>query len=43
MPLTSRQAYRIVRLNQGADLDEVKTSFRKLAFELHPDLHPDDP
>lgn len=43
MPLTSRQAYRILRLSHGADIEEVKTSFRKLAFELHPDLHPNDP
>lgn len=25
------------------DIDAVKASYRKLAFALHPDLHPDDP
>jgi molecular chaperone DnaJ len=25
------------------DLDAVKSAYRKLAFSLHPDLHPDDP
>lgn len=43
MPLTSKQAYRVLRLSPGAELDEVKRAFRQLAFELHPDLHPDDP
>lgn len=43
MALTAKQAYRILRLSHGADIEEVKASFRKLAFELHPDLHPDDP
>ena len=38
-----RQAYRIIGLRFGADLDTVKSTFRKRAFEYHPDLHPDDP
>ncbi|MHC1710637.1 MAG: DnaJ domain-containing protein [Solidesulfovibrio sp.] len=25
------------------DVDAVKSAYRKLAFSLHPDLHPDDP
>ncbi|WP_462326076.1 J domain-containing protein [Desulfoplanes sp.] len=38
-----RQAYRIIGLRFGADLDTVKSTFRKRAFEYHPDLHPNDP
>ena len=37
------EAYGILRLKNGAGPDEVKAAYRKLAFELHPDLHPDDP
>lgn len=36
-------AYRLLRLPKGAGLEEVKRAFRKLAFDLHPDLHPDNP
>jgi molecular chaperone DnaJ len=38
-----RQAYKIIGLRFGADLDTVKSAFRKQAFASHPDLHPDDP
>jgi molecular chaperone DnaJ len=38
-----RQAYKIIGLRFGTDLDTVKSTFRKRAFEYHPDLHPDDP
>jgi molecular chaperone DnaJ len=37
------EAYRILRLKKGADLEEVKKSFRSMAFSLHPDLNPDNP
>lgn len=37
------EAYQVLRLAGGAGLEEVKASFRKLAFELHPDLNPDNP
>ena len=37
------KSYRILNLKRGAGLDEVKRSFRSLAFSFHPDLHPDDP
>lgn len=36
-------SYKVMRLKKGAGMDEVKSAFRKRAFELHPDLHPDDP
>jgi len=35
--------YARLNLDPGASLDEVKTAFRKRAFDLHPDLHPEDP
>ncbi|PIE69416.1 MAG: molecular chaperone DnaJ [Deltaproteobacteria bacterium] len=38
-----RHAYKILGLRFGADLDTVKSAFRKQAFAYHPDLHPDDP
>ncbi len=38
-----RTAYKILGLRFGADLETVKSTFRKRAFEYHPDLHPDDP
>ncbi len=37
------EAYGILHLPKGAGSDEVKAAYRKLAFELHPDLNPDDP
>lgn len=41
--MTLQECYQILRVAPEANLDEIKRSFRKLAFELHPDLHPDDP
>lgn len=35
-----KEAYQILRLRGDADVEEVKASYRKLAFELHPDLNP---
>ncbi|GAB7080796.1 J domain-containing protein [Megalodesulfovibrio paquesii] len=37
------EAYRILRLSDGAGLEQVKAAYRKLAFTLHPDLNPNDP
>lgn len=37
------EGYRLLRLNQGASLDEVKSAYRKLAFSMHPDLNANDP
>lgn len=34
--------YKILGLEQGASIDEVKKAYRKLARENHPDLHPGD-
>jgi molecular chaperone DnaJ len=38
-----KTSYRLLRLKEGASLDDVKKSFRQLAFQLHPDLNPGDP
>jgi len=38
-----KESYAILRLKHGATLEEVKTSFRRLAFQLHPDLNQDNP
>lgn len=38
-----KTSYRLLRLKEGVGLDEVKKSFRLLAFQLHPDLNPQDP
>lgn len=37
-----RQSYKTLGLRFGADLETVKSTFRKRAFDSHPDLHPDD-
>ena len=38
--LTQAQCFRTLQLQPGASLSEVKTAFRKLAFQFHPDLNP---
>lgn len=39
--MTLQECYRILQLDSGASLDEVKSAFRKLAFKYHPDLNSD--
>ncbi len=41
--MTVRDCYKLLRVREGASLEEVKRAFRALAFKLHPDLNPDDP
>ncbi|UZP67464.1 J domain-containing protein [Desulfovibrio mangrovi] len=41
--MTLKECYRILKLKEGASVDDVKSAYRKRAFELHPDLHPDKP
>lgn len=38
--LSIKDCYEILKLQKGADLQAVKTAYRKRAFELHPDLNP---
>ncbi len=37
--MTLQECYRILKLQQGAGLDDVKSAFRQLAFKYHPDLN----
>ena len=41
--LSLRQCYETLGLEEGAGLEELKSAYRRRAFELHPDLHPDNP
>ena len=38
-----RRCYAILELSERAGPDELKRSYRRLAFACHPDLHPHDP
>ena len=40
---TSKDFYKILRVPHTASLMEIKTSYRKLALRLHPDMHKNDP
>lgn len=40
--ISLKECYDILHLEKGADLQAVKHAYRKRAFELHPDLNPND-
>lgn len=40
--ISLKECYEILNLKKGADLSDVKSAYRRLAFELHPDLNPGD-
>ena len=40
---TTRDYYEILSVEKGADGDEIKRSYRRLAMKFHPDRNPDDP
>ncbi len=41
--ISLKECYDILHLQKGATLADVKSAYRRRAFELHPDLHPGDP
>lgn len=41
--LSLRECFNILNLEKNADLQAVKRAYRRRAFELHPDLNPNDP
>ena len=38
-----RDYYEVLGIDRGANADTIKSSYRKLARQLHPDVNPDDP
>lgn len=43
MPVTIEEAYKVLGLEVGADLESVKKQYKKLALKTHPDKNPNDP
>jgi len=40
--MSKRDYYEVLDIGRNASQDDIKISFKKLAFELHPDRNPDD-
>ncbi|MEO0648102.1 MAG: DnaJ domain-containing protein, partial [Cyanobacteria bacterium J06650_10] len=43
MDVSSGDYYRRLRVSRTASRQEIKTAFRRLARQYHPDLHPNEP
>lgn len=41
--ISLKECYAILHLEKGADLQALKSAYRRRAFELHPDLNPGNP
>ncbi len=41
--MTARDCYRLLNLSPRSSWDEIKSRFRALVWECHPDRHPDNP
>jgi molecular chaperone DnaJ len=41
--MSKRDYYEVLGLERGADEDDIKKAYRRLAMKLHPDRNPDDP
>lgn len=41
--LSLQDCYDILKIDKHANLETLKSAYRRRAFELHPDLHPDNP
>lgn len=40
--MQKRDYYEVLGLSKSAGLDEIKSSYRKLALQFHPDRNPDN-
>ncbi len=40
--MTLQECYKILQAREGQGMEEIKSHYRRLAFQYHPDLNPDD-